>query len=114
MIDRGDRAVGHLLDALAHDVVGLAHLLHADEIAVVIVAVLADGNLEFEFVVALVRLRAPQVPRHAGRSQHRAAHAPSFGVGAIDFADIHIALLEDAILGQQRFDIVQHFRKSVR
>ena len=35
-------------------------------------------------------------------------HAPHLGFGAADDADIDIALLEDAVLGQQAFDIVQH------
>jgi hypothetical protein len=40
----------------------LAHLLHAAEIAVIAVAVLADRNLELELVVALIGLRTAQVP----------------------------------------------------
>jgi hypothetical protein len=35
-------------DALLHDLHRLAHLFHADEVAVVAVAVLADRNLEVE------------------------------------------------------------------
>ena len=93
--------------------VDFAHLFHAHDIAVVIVAVLADRNLEIEFAVALVRLAAAQVPCHAGRAQHHARHAPHLGFGAIDHADIDIALLEDAVFGQQAFDIVQHLGKML-
>ena len=88
--------------------VGFAHLFHAHDIAVVIVAVLADRNLEIELVVALVRLarrRSQCTPVERSITPDMPQH---LGFGAIDHADIDIALLEDAVFGQQAFDIVQH------
>ena len=49
---------------LDDDSSGLAHLLHPHEVAVVAVARGADGDLEVEFRVNLVRLRTAKVPRH--------------------------------------------------
>ena len=69
-----------LLAALLHDPGRLAHLLHADQIAVVAVAVLADGNVEIHLLVALVGLRLAQVPRRAGAAHHHAGEAPGPGV----------------------------------
>ena len=46
------------------------------QIAVVAIAVLADGNLEIQLVVALVGLAAAQVPGDARAAQHHAGEAP--------------------------------------
>ena len=54
-----------LLAALPHDLYRLAHLFHADYIAIIAVAVFADGNIEIHFLVALVRLSLAQIPRCA-------------------------------------------------
>ncbi len=84
-------------NALAHDPYRLAHLLHADEIAVVAIAVLADRNVEIHLRIALVGLRLAQVPGSAGTAHHHARHAPCPCVFQRDDADIDIALLEDAV-----------------
>lgn len=65
--------------ALFHQMDGLAHLFHADEIAVIAVAVLSDRHVEFEFVVALVGLALAQVPGCAGAADHHTTHAPGPG-----------------------------------
>src|SRR5215467_6927495 len=44
-------------NALLHDTHRLAHLFHADAVAVVTIAVLADRDVEIELRIALVRLR---------------------------------------------------------
>jgi len=41
--------LAQFLDALLHDTHGLAHLFHADQVAIVAVAILADGNVEVHF-----------------------------------------------------------------
>ncbi len=51
------------VQALAHDLRRLTHLLHADEVAVEAVAVLADRNVEFHLGIAFVRLRPCADPR---------------------------------------------------
>ena len=66
-----------LLAALHHDLHRLAHLLHADAVAVVVVAVLADRDVEIELGIALVGLRLAQVPGRARAAQHHAREAPA-------------------------------------
>ena len=50
------------------------------KIAVVAVAVLADGDVEIELGVALVGLRLAQIPGGAGAAHHDAGEAPGPGV----------------------------------
>src|SRR5258706_14466389 len=93
-------------DALAHDADRLAHLLHADAVTVVAIAVAADRDVEVELRVALIGLRLAQIPRGARAAHHDAGEAPCPGIGELDDADIDVALLEDAIVGQKRLEIV--------
>src|SRR6185437_9943820 len=102
-----------LLDALLHDLRRLAHLLHADEIAVVAVAVLADRDVEIHFGIAFVRLRLAQVPGRARAAHHHAGEAPVPGVGQRHHANVDVALLEDAVVGQQRIEIVDHLEERI-
>ena len=85
----------------------LAHLDHANEIAVVAVAVLADGDVEVELGVALVGLRLAQVPGRARAAHHDAGEAPVEAVLEAHHADVDVALLEDAVVGQQALDVVE-------
>ena len=105
-------ALRHVLQALAHDLVRLAHFLHAAQIARVAIAGLADRNIEIHFIVHIVRLRLAQIPRHARGAQHRPRKAPIQRLVPSHDADIDRALLEDAIFGQQLFDIGEEFRKA--
>ena len=91
----------------------LAHLLHADAVAIVIVAVLADRNVEIELGVALVGLRLAQIPRRARSAHHHAGKTPGPGVGERDHADVDVALLEDAVAGQQVFEIVADLEERI-
>ena len=101
------------LQALLHDLGGLAHLLHADEIAVVAVAVLADRNIEIEFGIALIGLRLAQIPGRARAAHHHAGEAPVPGVLQLDDGDVDIALLEDAVAGEQAVEIVDHLQERI-
>ena len=94
------------VDALAHDLGRLAHLFHADQVAVVAVAVLADRNVEFHLGIAFVGLRLAQVPGRARAAHHDAGKTPGPGVVQRDHADIDVALLEDAVAGQQIVEVV--------
>src|SRR5690606_33338760 len=85
------------LHALPHDLGRLAHLLHADQIAVIAVAVLADRNIEIHLRVALVGLALAQVPWRTGTAHHHAREPPGPCVLERDHADIGVALLEDAV-----------------
>ena len=91
----------------------LAHLFHADEVAVIAVAVLAHGDLELELVVAFVGLRTAQVPGQPRSAHHDAGKAPVEDLFFRHHADIGIALLEDAVFGQQPVDIGQHVGEMV-
>ena len=95
-----------LLDALLHDRDRLAHLLHADAIAVITVPVLADRDVEIELGIALVRLRFAQVPDRARAAHHHTGKAPGPRVLEAHHTDIDVALFENAIVGQQLFDVV--------
>ena len=106
-------ALVQLVDALLHDADRLAHLLHADEVAVVAVAVLADRNVEIHLGVALVGLRLAEVPGGAGAAHHHAGKAPLPGVVEADDADIDVALLEDAVAGEQPVDVVDDLQERV-
>jgi len=65
-------AFGKAQLSLFHDAHRLAHLLHAYEIAVVAIAVLANRNIEVELGIAFVGLRLAQIPGGAGAPHHYA------------------------------------------
>ena len=109
----GPISVDKPLAALLHDADRLAHLLHAYEVAVVAVAVLADGDVEFELGVAFVRLRLAQVPGRARAAHHDAGEAARPGVVELDDADIDVALLEDAVVGEQPLDVVAGLQERI-
>src|SRR5262249_18540930 len=85
-------------NTLFHDADRLAHLFHADAVAVVTIAVLADRDVKIQLRIALVRLGLAQVPGGAGTAHHHARETPSPGVGERDYAEVHVALFEDAIV----------------
>src|SRR5260370_42450334 len=107
------RRDAQLVAALLHDACRLAHLLHANEIAVVAIAVLADGNVEVHFLIAFVGLRFAQVPRRARAAHHHAGESPRPALGERDDADVDVALLEDAVAGEQRLEIVADFEERI-
>src|SRR5262249_5563811 len=78
--------------ALLHDLYGLAHLFHADAVAIVVVAVLADRNIEIELAIALVGLGLAQIPGGARAAQHHAREAPSQTVPEADHTNVDVAL----------------------
>ena len=117
VVDDRDRPLpfrrAQLGDALLHDRDRLAHLFHADAVAVVAVAVLADRNVEIHLGVALVGLRLAQVPRRARAAHHHAGEAPLPGVLQRHHADVDVALLEDAVAGEQRFEVVADLQERI-
>src|SRR5262249_7986851 len=100
-------------NTLFHDADRLAHLFHADAVAVVTIAVLADRDVEIQLRIALVRLDLAQVPGGAATAHHHARETPSPGVGERNYADVHVAVFEDAIVSQQTLDIVAHLQEWV-
>src|SRR4029079_9669360 len=101
------------LAALLHEAHRLAHLLHANEIAVVAIAVLADRDVELKLAVAFVRLALAQVPRGTRAPHHDAGEALRPGIVELDHADIDIALLENAVVGEQALDVVADLEKRI-
>ena len=87
---------------------GLTHFFHPAQIAIIAVAILAHRNEKIELVIALIGLRAAQIPRHARPAHHHTAKAPIKRLLLADNANISIALLEDAVFGQKPVDIIQH------
>ncbi len=100
--------------ALLDDAVGLAHLLHTHEVAVVAVARLAHGDVEFHAVVGVVGLLLAQVPGDARAAQHRAGHAEVQRALLRHDADVHGALLPDAVVRQQRLVLVHALGEALR
>ena len=100
-------------DALAHDAHRLAHLLHADDLAVVVVAVPPHRDVEIHLLVALVGLRLAKVPCRAGAADHDARETPLPAILERDDADIDVALLEDAVADDQRVEVVEHRQERV-
>src|SRR5207237_5785740 len=92
--------------ALLDDLVRLAHLLHANQIAVVAVAGGSQGNVELHPVVDRVRLLLAQVPPHARAAQHRPGEPERHRALRCDHADADSALLTDAVAGQQRLVLI--------
>src|SRR5450759_1141374 len=94
--------------ALLHDFYGLAHLLHADAVAIIAVAVLADRYVEFHLGIALIGLRLAQIPGRTRAAHHHPGEAAVPGVGELNHADVDGALLENAVVGEQALDVVAH------
>jgi hypothetical protein len=102
-----------LLDALFHDPHRLPHLLHANEIAVVAVAVLPDRNVEIHLGVTVVRLRFAQIPGRAGTAYQNARKSPSPRLLKCQSADIHVTRFEDAVEREQPVQIVDDTEKWI-
>ncbi len=100
-------AHGHLVQALLDDAQALSHLLHADQVAIVGVAVDADGHVELDLVVGVVRLTLAQVPLDARAAQHGAAEAQVERVLGRHDADADRARSPQAIRREQVFYFVQ-------
>ena len=62
-----DRPAGHAVEGLLADLDRLAHLVHADDVAGPDIAVVRDGHLELELLVAGVGHVAAQVEVDAAR-----------------------------------------------
>jgi hypothetical protein len=104
---------GKLGDRLADDAHRLAHLLAADEVAVVAVALGADRDVEVVLLVAAVRLVLAQVERHAARPQVRAREAVGDRVLLGDDADAGGPVGEDLVPGQEVQDLLEERQELV-
>lgn len=101
-----DGAGRHFIEALVDDAEGLAEFFHAAEVAVVAVAVDADGDVEFDLVVGVVGLGFSYVPGDAAAAEHDAGEGIVEGVGGGDDADALCAADPDAVVGEEFFGFV--------
>jgi hypothetical protein len=97
------RAAGNFFEALLQNAHALAHFLHAHEVAVVAIADRADRNVEFQILVAQIRLVLAQIPFHAAAAQVRAAQAVINRHLLGDHAEVAHAVHPDAVAREQRF-----------
>ena len=100
------------VNTLFDDAYGLAHFFHAAEVAVVAVAVDADGDVEIHLVVHFIRLFLTHVPFHARTAQHDAGKAFLHGALGGDDADADGTLFPNAVVGQEGFECVDVFREA--
>ena len=112
-VERGDRAFRHVVEALLHDPRRLADLLDPDHEPVVAIALGADRNVELHPVVDLVGLAAADVPGDAGGADHRTGKAPGERVLLGDRRDVDVALLEDAVVGDEADRILEQARQAM-
>src|SRR5690606_27279138 len=106
--------VAQPVDALANDAIRLPHLLDAHQVTVVAVAIHADGDIEIHSIVDLVRLLLAQIPGDAGTAQHRTREAELQCAFWRNHADVHRALLPDAVVGEQRLVLVDGRGETIR
>ena len=104
---------GKPIHCLANDAHRLPHLLDADQVPVVGIAVQPSGNFEVEILVGFVGLRFAQVPLHAAGAKYRAGNAQRNAIFRIQNADALGALNPDAIGGQQLFVLVELGQEEV-
>ncbi len=100
------RAWRHLIQALMDDAQALAELLHPAQVAIIAVAVDADGDIELHLAVGVVRGALAYVPGHAGAAQHDAREAVVERVGGGDDADALGAPDPDPVVGEELLGLV--------
>src|SRR5918911_2303476 len=98
---------------LLHDAPRLSHLLHAYEVAVVGVAVLAQGHVKIKVGVGRIGARLAYVPRDARPAQRRPGQPYGNRVLSRDDADAYGASEPDAILREHRLVLVYALREVV-
>ena len=93
-------------NGLADDAHRLAHLLHAHDVPVEVVAAVAGGDFKIVLFVTAIGLRLAQVPLLAGRPQHRSGDAECLAIVDIQNPDVAHAVHPDAVGRQQLFILV--------
>src|SRR6187402_889687 len=109
-VEAGYLALGHFGEALLHDAHGLAHFLDANHEAIIAIALGTDRHLEIHAVIDVVRLRLADIPWNAGGADHRARETPGDRIVPRHEADIDVALLEDAVVGDEADRILEQTR----
>ena len=110
---RDDGAFGEPIETLLNDPDRLAHLFDPHEVPVVGVAVLADGDLEVDLVVTVVRKDLSNVPLDPGAAERGPGQTPVDGLLRRDDPDADGAFLPDPVLGQQPLVLVDLGREPI-
>ncbi len=71
------------------------------------------GMSKSSSLVAFVRLGFAQVPGRARAAHHDAGETARPGIVETDHADIDVALLEDAVVGEKALDVVADFEERI-
>src|SRR5712692_6091294 len=108
------RAFGQSVQRLLDDHRRLLHLFHANEVAIVRIAVLADGYLKIEVRIRRVRLRFANVVLHARTAQGRTGQAEVYGFFGWKQADADGPLKPDSVRVQQRLVFVDTSGKNLQ
>src|SRR6202042_789256 len=88
-------------DALVDYARRLAQFFDANQVAIVAIAVDADGNVEIHAIVYLIGLLLAQVPLDPGAAQHGPGEPQLHRAFGTHHADVHGALLPDAVVREQ-------------
>ena len=103
-----DGSAGHPLESLLDHAHGLLHLRHAHQVAIEVVAVLAQGYLELDPVIGPVRLHPSQVEGDSRRAQQRPRDTPGDGLLGRERPHADHAVHEDAVARDEGVDFPQH------
>src|SRR5438445_746603 len=100
----GRHGAGHPLESLLYHAHGLLHLRHAHQVAIEVVAVLAQGYLELDPVIGPVRLHPSQVEGDSRRAQQRPRDTPGDGLLGRERPHADHAVHEDAVARDEGVD----------
>src|SRR6516162_2465445 len=100
-----DWSVRDFLDRLQANQARLAHLFHANHVAVIGVAFRAGGDIELILLVGGVGLRLAQVPPYPAGAKNGAGGAEGDAVGGTEDADVASPSDPDAVAGEE-IDII--------
>lgn len=106
-----DRSSGHLVQALVDNAKRLSELLHAAQIAVVAVAILADGNVKLDLVVCVVGLTLPDIPGHARTAQHDTREGVIEGIRGRDHTNPLRPANPNTVVCQELFGFIDAITK---
>src|SRR6185312_15031429 len=107
-----DRSVRKTVERLPHDARGLAHLLDANEIAIVHVTVDTDRHIEIVGLVVEIWKVLAHVVRDAGCAYHRPGQSPVDRLFRAHHTEPDRAADPDAVVRQKLLDVIQHLVES--
>src|SRR5260221_2040336 len=111
-----DRLAARLFQAgeqLLEDTQALAHLVHADQVAVIDIAVIADGYVEFQFGGDAVRLRAADVIGDTASPQEWSGGAVGNRHFGWQQADTLTAADDDLAGGEELVKLINHVGQAL-